>query len=135
MKTQVLDSPAKRISIAVAIVTGLILLAAIVFTFLGGSSSLPANGPKIIAAARDYGRALKQAHSPIPQSVPLQTLIDQGLLQPADVGSFQGLDANISLTSSSDSAHTILMRVHMPDGLDLVLLGDGSAQEVPSPKR
>jgi hypothetical protein len=130
MKTSILDSPAKRIAIAVAIVAGLILLAAAVYTFLGPASSQPANGLKIIAAARAYTRVLQQNHAPIPPTVPLQVLIDQGLLQPADVGSFQGLEANISLTASSDDAHTVLMRVHMPDGMDFVLLANGNAMQI-----
>ena len=54
MKTQILDSPAKRISIAVAVLTGLILVAAAAYTFLGSSASKPVNGLKIIAAARAY---------------------------------------------------------------------------------
>jgi hypothetical protein len=129
MKTRILDTPAKRISIAVAILTGLILVAAAVYIFVGTVAPQPANGPKIIAAARDYTRALQQRHLPIPQAVPLQVLIDQGFLQPADIGSFQGLDANISLTASSGGP-TVLMRVHMPDGTDLVLLADGSARQI-----
>jgi len=124
-----MDSSAKRVSIAVAIATGLILLAAAAYTFLGPSSSRPANGPKIIAAARTYSHALLERHLPIPQSVPLQVLMDQGLLQPADVGSFQGMDANIFLTATNGGP-TVLMRVHMPDGMDLVLLADGRSQGV-----
>jgi hypothetical protein len=131
MKTLILDSPAKRISIAVAIVTGLILLAAAVHTFLGPSSSQPANGPKIIAAAQTFTRALKEHHLPIPQSVPLQVLIDQGFLPSADAGPFQGLDASIFLTAKvSDGPHAVLMRVHLPDGTDLVLLAEGTATVV-----
>jgi hypothetical protein len=128
MKTRIMDSPATRVSIAVTIAAGLILLAAAVYTFFGPSSSQSANGLKIIAAAQAYTRNLRQRKLSIPPTVPLQALIDQGLLQSADVGPFQGLDANISLTASSDSAHTVLMRVHMPDGMDFVLLGDGSTQ-------
>jgi hypothetical protein len=129
MNTRILDTATKRISIAVAIVTGLILLAVAVYTFLGPTASQPANGPKIIAAAQAFTRALRQSHAPIPQSIPLQVLIDQGLLQPADIGSFQGLEANISLTATNPGPQTVLMRVHMPDGTDLTLLANGSAQQ------
>lgn len=129
MKTQILDSTAKRISIAVAILTVLLLLAIALYTFLGSTPSQPADGLKIIAAARTYTRALQQRHAPIPPEVPLQVLIDQGLLQPADVGSFQGMDANIALTAPSNGP-AVLMRVHMPDGTDLVLQANGSSQQV-----
>ncbi len=129
MKTRVLDTPAKRISIAVAILTGLILLAAAIDIFLGTAAPRPVNGPKIIAAAHAYTQALQQRHLPIPQAVPLQVLIEQGLLQPADIGSFQGLDAIISLTAGG-AGPAVLMRVHMPDGMDLVLLADGNAHKI-----
>jgi hypothetical protein len=129
VKTQILDSPAKRISIAVAVLTGLILVAAAAYTFLGSSASKPVNGLKIIAAARAFTRSLRQEHLPIPPAVPLQLLIDQGLLQPADIGSFQGLDAKISLMASNGSPSFELMRVHLTDGSDLVLFADGSAQQ------
>jgi hypothetical protein len=129
MKTRILDTPAKRISIAVAIVAGLILLAAAIYFVVGIVAPRPANGLKIIAAAHAYTRALQQRHLPIPQAVPLQVLIDQGLLQPADIGSFRGLDANIFLTAGS-AGPTVLMRVHMPDGTDLVLLADGNARKI-----
>jgi hypothetical protein len=125
MKTRLLDSPAKRISIAVAILTGLVLLAVAVYIFLGTSSSQPVNGLKIVAAAQAYTRALQQSHSPIPPTVPLQALIDRGLLQASDVGSFQGMDATIFLTAPTNGP-AALMRVQMPDGMDLILLADGS---------
>ncbi len=125
MKTRVLDSPAKRISIAVAVLAGLVLLAAAVYIFLGTARSQPANGPKIIAAAHAYTLAQRERHAPIPQAVPLQVLIDQGLLQPADIGSFQGMDATIFLTAGTGGP-SVLMRVKMPDGTDFVLLTDGS---------
>jgi hypothetical protein len=128
MKTQLLDTPSKRIPIAVAVVTGVILVGAAIYTFLGTPASLPINGLKIIAAAHAYTRALVQRHAPIPAAVPLQTLIDQGLLEPADVGSFLGMDANIFLTATNNGP-AVLMRVRMTDGTDLVLLADGSAQQ------
>jgi hypothetical protein len=130
MKTQLLDSPSKRIPIAVATVTGLILVAAAIYTFLGTPPPQPVNGPKIIAAAHAYTRALLQNHAPVPQAVPLQVLIDQGFLQPADAGSLQGMDASISLMARDTDPTFVLMRVHMPDGTDLVLLADGSAQGI-----
>ncbi len=130
MKTQLLDSPSKRIPVAVAVGAGLILVAAVLYIFLGNAPLQPINGLKIIAAARTYTQTLRQRHAPVPHAVPLQTLIDQGLLQPADVGSLQGMDANIFLTAR-DGDPTVLMRVRMADGSDFVLLADGSTQELP----
>jgi len=132
MKTQELNSSSKRISIAVAVLTAIILVGAGAYTFFGSSSFRPVNGLKIIAAARAYTAALQKEHAPVPPNVPLQVLVDRGLLQPGDIGSFQGLEANISLTATN-GAQNVLMRVHMQDGTDLLLLADGSAQ--PAAKR
>ena len=67
---------------------------------------------------------------PIPKTVSLNELLTGGYLKPADVAPFQGLDAVLELTSDASNPQTVLMRVHMPDGSDLVLLGDGTAQQV-----
>lgn len=129
MKTRIMDSPAKRIPIAVATLTGLILIVAAIYIFHGSASTQRPNGLKIIQAARTYTRALRENHLPVPQSVPLQFFIEQGLLQPADLGSFQGMDAKIFLTANNGSLPA-LMQVHMPDGTDMVLLADGSMRQV-----
>jgi len=129
VKTQLLDSPSKRVPIAVATVIGLILIGAAIYTFLGTPTTQPVNGPKILAAARAYTHALLQSHSAIPHAVPLQVLIDKGFLQPADAGSLQGMDASIFLTASSGGP-TVLMRVRMTDSTDFVLLADGSTQQI-----
>lgn len=126
MNTRILDSPTKRISIAVAVMTGLIVVAAAGYLFLGSSSPSPVNGFMIIAAAHNYTHALVQRHVLVPQSVPLQTLVDQGLLKPDDIGAFQGLEATIFLTAPTNGP-PVLMRVRMPDGTDYVLLADGKS--------
>jgi hypothetical protein len=66
---------------------------------------------------------------PVPASVPLQTFIDQCLLEPADVGSFQGMDANISMTTTNGLPH-VLMSVRLPDGTEMVLLADSKGLPV-----
>ncbi|HZM01888.1 MAG TPA: hypothetical protein VFC44_02595 [Candidatus Saccharimonadales bacterium] len=129
MKTRVMDSPAKRVSIAVAVVTAVILAVAAGFTFFGGSAQ-PVNGPKIVAAAQAYTRALRAQHLPVPLTVSLQDLIDRGFLQAKDAGLFQGMDAVITLVAQNDGPQTPLIRVHMSDGTDLLLMGDGSTEQV-----
>jgi hypothetical protein len=65
---------------------------------------------------------------PIPKTVSLNELLTRGYLKPADIAPFQGLDAALVLTSDLSNPQRVLMRVHMPDGSDLVLLGDGTTQ-------
>jgi hypothetical protein len=131
MKTQLMDSPAKRMSLAAAVITVLILVAAAIYLLPALTGPLQrADGLKIVGASRLYTRDLIQRHLPVPQTVHLQALIDQGLLKPADIGPFQGMDATIYLTASSGGDPTVMMRVRMPDGADFVLLTDGTTQEI-----
>jgi hypothetical protein len=129
MKTRVMDSPAKRISIAVALVTGLILVVALGFTFFGGHTE-PINAPKILAAAQAYTKDLRLRRVPVPSSIPLQELIDKGFLQAKDAGSLVGMDAAISLTVQNYHPETPLILVHTKDGHDLVLRADGGTMDI-----
>ena len=49
-------------------------------------------------------------------------------LQPADIAAFAGLDATLALIYNPSDPTFVLMRVHLPDGTDVVLLADGTAQ-------
>jgi hypothetical protein len=124
-----MDSRAKRISIAVAGATGLILVVALAFTFIGARPE-PVNAPAIVAAAQAYTHALRLQKLPVPSTVSLQELIDRHFLRPKDAGSLAGMDAAISLTAGKVTPRTPLILVHNKDGTDLVLLADGSTQEL-----
>lgn len=129
MKTPDTESPAKRLPVVLLVVTALAVIGGGLHFFFSNNSS-PADGPKIIAAAQAYTRALRQSHAPVPHAVPLQTLIDKGLLKPADVGSFQGLDAKVFLTGANTGGPDVLMTVRLSDGTDLVLLANGATQTI-----
>jgi hypothetical protein len=129
MKTQLLDSPAKRVPIALAVLTVVVVVGAAIYTFSRSAPSQPVNAPKIIAAARTYSHSLRDGHQPVPHSIPLQKLVDQGLLLPADLGPFQGMEANIFLTSDPGDP-PVLMRVHMTDGTDIILMANGQMLQV-----
>jgi hypothetical protein len=130
MNTRLLDSPARRISLAVAVLALLVIVGAGLYLFLGTSAEPSVNGPKIVAAASAYTRSLARNHVPIPQTLPLQTLVDKGLLQPADIGALQGLDAKVFLTSTAGPLQP-LMTVRMPDGTAFMLTANGIFQRVP----
>lgn len=130
MNTPTITPPAGRKSVAVAVFAGLVLVAVAAYIFIGSPAYQPINGRKIIMAAQAYTRALEQKHAPIPHAVPLQSLVDQGYLKAADIGALQGVDARIFLTARNDE-QDVLMKVHMPDGSDFVLLGDGTTHEMP----
>jgi len=66
-----------------------------------------------------------------PTTVALQDLLAKGLLTPADVSGFAGMDVTVSLTANEMHPTDILMRVRMQDGSQFVALTDGSVQELP----
>jgi hypothetical protein len=88
------------------------------------------DGPAIIAAAHAYTSDLRARAQPVPKSIPLQQLAALGYLKPGQIAAFRGLDATLSLTADNRSPQVVLMRVHMPDGTEVLLWSDGSTQEV-----
>jgi hypothetical protein len=88
------------------------------------------NGAAIVVAAHAYTVDLRAARQPIPKSVPLQQLATLGYLKPEQIAAFRGLEATLSLTGDERNPKTELMRVHMPDNTDIVLLNDGTAMQV-----
>ena len=89
---------------------------------------------KIREAAGQYARDLKESGSPVPPAVPLKELIARRMLKSADVSGFEGAEVTVSLVSlsaNSSRPDDVLMRARMPDGVELVLLNDGSVQQKP----
>jgi hypothetical protein len=133
MKTQLMDSSTKRISVAVGILAAVILVGAALYMVFSAVPLLPINGEKIIAASSSYTHALRQRNLPIPASVSLQTLADQGFLKPSDISVFHGMDARITLVATGPGP-TPLMRVKMGDGIEFILFSDGTTQQGTPPK-
>jgi hypothetical protein len=88
------------------------------------------NGAAIVAAASTYTRDLQARKQPIPSSVTLDDLATQHYLNPGDIAAFRGLKATVALRSEGNDPRAVLMQVHFPDGSDVVLLGDGTVQQV-----
>jgi len=107
------------IAIAAGAVIGLIYLT--VFRPLGQFDAA-----KIFTAAQNYTRTLRENNLPIPPTVNLKTLIERRFLRAEDAKGFDGLDVTISLLGNPNNPQDVLMRVHFPDGQDMVVLRDGS---------
>jgi len=119
-------------TIAIAAAVAIMVAAGLVYVFLVSKEpSAKFNGAAIVAAARAYTRDLQVRRQPMPKSVTLEELAARHFLKPEEIAAFRGLNATIMLTSQASNAQTILMRVHFPDGGDIILLGDGSVQQVP----
>lgn len=114
---------------AIGLGLAIMVVGELLYLLLSGNvSNAKIDGPKIIAAGRAYTHDLMAHKQPIPRSVSLNELVAHGYLQASDIAAFQGLDATLSLIYNASDPAFVLMRVHMPDGSDVVLLGDGSAQ-------
>src|ERR1700733_5442733 len=117
------DSPVRRMTIAIAAALAIMVAAGLVYVFLvSKETSAKFNGAAIVAAARAYTHDLRDRKEPIPKSVTLEELAERHFLKPEAISAFRGLNATVMLTSQESTAHTVLMRVHFPDGGDIVLL-------------
>jgi len=122
----------RRLTLTVMAVVAVVLIAAISI-FFPFPRPVPSrmNDAKIFAAAQAYAHDLQAHGQPVPTTVALQDLLAKGLLTPADVSGFAGMDVTVSLTANEMHPTDILMRVRMQDGSQFVALTDGSVQELP----
>jgi hypothetical protein len=120
----------KRTLSAIAVLT-LVIVAGSIFYF-ATSSRHPGHvdAEKLIAAAKTYADGLKAQGSPVPESVSLKDLITRGLLTEADVSGFAGMEVTVSLNVNETRPQAVLARARLPDGQEIVALGDGSVQQV-----
>lgn len=118
-------------TIAIATAVGFLVVAGLVYVFVGAKDTTARfNGAALVAAARAYTRDLQDRKQPIPKSVTLEDLAAHHFLKPEQIEAFRGLDATIMLTAEGGGAQAVLMRVRMADGAEIELLGDGSVQQV-----
>jgi hypothetical protein len=125
------DSPVRRMAIAVVCAVAFMAVAGLVYVVVGAKdTSGRFNGAALVAAARAYTRDLQARKQPIPKTVTLEELVANHFLQPGDIEAFRGLKATIMLTADASGPQAVLMRVRLTDGSEIVLLGDGSVQQV-----
>jgi hypothetical protein len=119
-------------AIAVAAAVAIMLVAAVLYVFvLPGGGGGKFNGALIVEAARAYSRDLRLRQQPVPKSVALKELVAQHYLKPEDVAAFRGMDATLLLTTDQPGPKAVVMRVRLADGTQVVLLTDGTVQELP----
>jgi hypothetical protein len=80
----------------------------------------------VIAFARDQGaKGVAPANT-----VSLRQLLNGGYLQSNDVRAFDGIDLVLNINASETDPNSILAQAKMPDGMSMVVLGDGSIQQM-----
>jgi hypothetical protein len=121
----------RRKSIVIAVIAGAIALACIVYFFYPNRPSGSLNAARILAARQVYVANLKAKRVPVPPTVSVQELINRQLLTPSDVSGFTARDVTVSLASENRwSPDTVLIRARLADGSQVVLLGNGSIQQL-----
>jgi hypothetical protein len=125
------DSPVRRMTVAIAAALAIMVAAGWVYFFAAPKDhSAKFNGAALVAGARAYTRDLQARKQPIPQSVTLEELVALHFLQPGEVEAFRGLKSTIVLTADAGDPKAVLMRVRLPEGGEIVLLSDGTAQQM-----
>ena len=118
---------AKRLILAGLALVIVLVTARLIYTQL--SHPLPLDANKIVNAIWLFTRD-RQAHGAVlPPTLPLHELVASGYLKPEDVKAFEGMEVTISLTGDESRPHEARLRAKLPDGTEMVLLGDGSVQQ------
>ncbi len=120
---------AKRV--LVVVVTAAVLMIAVALHYVSSDSPHPGMGEysRVVTAAKSYGSGLRAQGLAVPDAVTLEELLKKGLLNPADVKGFDGMQVTVSLKVSETQAQEAIMRVRLPDGSEYTAIGDGSVQQ------
>jgi len=120
----------KRILIAVVVGAAVMTILSLVYIACFDRRPGHVDAVRVLAAAQTYAHDLKTKGVAVPPSVTLEELIRRGLLRPADVSGFKGMEATVSLTVDPSRPQDILMRARLRDGQEMVALADGSVHEI-----
>jgi Flp pilus assembly protein CpaB len=87
--------------------------------------------PKLAAAKQSYVRDHASRGQPLPASVTLQDLVSGGYVSTDEVRSLAGADVTFYPAVTDATPQAILVRVRMPDGIQIAALADGSVMQLP----
>jgi hypothetical protein len=86
--------------------------------------------PKLVAAEQSYLRDHVSRGQPLPASVTLRDLVGSGYISTNDVRAFDGMEVIFYPTANNNDPQAILVRVRISDGSQVVVLADGSVQQL-----
>jgi len=86
--------------------------------------------PRLAAAEQRYLRDHVSRGQPEPASVTLRDLVSNGYISTNDVRAFEGMEVIFYPTASNNDPQAILVRVRISDGSQVVMLADGSVQQL-----
>jgi len=92
--------------------------------------------PKLAAVEQSYVRDHVSRGQPLPAALTLRDLVSGGYISTDEVRSLDGADVTFYPTVTDATPQAILVRVRMPDGVEMAAMADGSVQQLPyrSPK-
>ena len=122
----------RRLIVIVGLLMAVAALVSVALVFHWQHCQTFKNLPKIVLAAQTFSRD-KVAHGePLPASVSIRDLLASKYISTEDLREFDGMDVTVYPTTNvTDLPHFILIRVRMPDGTQIVAMGDGSIQSLP----
>ena len=115
-----------RLSIAGVIV---LLSALFLARFVPSRPASSFDAAKFASALRAFARDRPAGGQQPPASVSLEELVVGGYLQAEDVRPFKGLAVTLSFAADASHPQSVLVRVKLADGTEMVGLADGSAQQ------
>lgn len=84
----------------------------------------------IIRAIEAFCRDRTAAGKATPASISFRELVAGGYLAASEIRAFAGLDVSVSTNADETRPQSIMMRVRLPDGMEIDLHADGSTGEV-----
>lgn len=116
------------IALATVLVAGFVIVA-----FAPAFRPSPAvNVQRVMTALELHKRDYRARGEPAPPTVTLAELIAAGHLAEADARSFQGASVVFHHDADENRPQSVLGEARLPDGSTLVVLADGSVQQIPS---
>ena len=88
------------------------------------------NATRILEAAESYSNELKSKGAPVPPTVSLKELLDQGLLAEKDLGMLADTEVTVSLSADWGRPQDIIIKAYLPDSQKIVALADGSVHQI-----
>jgi hypothetical protein len=121
----------RLIFIASSLVAAAIVVSVVLVFHWNHSQRVFKHLPNLVIAAQSYSRDHVSRGQPMPSSVSIRDLVGSGYISAEEVRDFDGMDVTIYPMTSEAYPQSILIRVRMSDGVQIVAMADGSIQQLP----
>jgi len=119
-----------RYSLAGGGIIAAVLLVLLIYAMSGPRKASVVTGDRMVRALREYVVECRSRGVPVPPTVTLRSLVRLGHLRSEEARAFEGVELVFHTDADATRPNMILAEARMPDGSFLVLLGDGSVQQL-----